>query len=257
MYSSKQFKIKSFEEIYANIIKISEYNSSFNKFFLADGDSFVLSTRKLLKILNLIKTRFPKARRVSAYAKPKDLAAKSVSELKELNDAGLKLVYVGIESGSDNVLKMINKGENFDSTLKGLLNAKNAGIKSSVMILNGLGGKKLSEEHALKSAELLNLIQPEYVSTLVLSYPFGKEHFKNRCNCEFKSLSTIELLTELKLFIENTNLTNSVFRSDHASNYLILKGILNRDKENLLSQIEFALKNPNSANLREEHMRGL
>jgi radical SAM superfamily enzyme YgiQ (UPF0313 family) len=257
MYTSKQFNIKSFEEISNEILQVSEFDNTFNKIFLADGDSFVLSTSKLIKILELINEKFPKVRRISSYAKPKDLASKSVSELKEIKNAGLKLVYVGIESGSDNVLKMINKGETFDSTVKGLLKAKEAGIQSSVMILNGLGGKKYTAEHAIKSAELLNIVQPEFASTLVLSFPFGEEHFKNRCNCDFESLSTFELLWELKYFIENTNLQSTVFRSDHASNYLVLKGILGRDKEKLITEIDFALKNPDSANLREEYMRGL
>ena len=257
MYTSKSFKIKPFSEIKNEIEQIANSGYVFNKVFLADGDAMVLSAKKLNKILYEIKNKFRKVRRISVYARPSDFANKSLSELKELKSAGLDLAYVGAESGDDEVLRNINKGETFKSTIKGLLKAKEAGIKLSVMILNGLGGAELSRQHAVNSAKLINEIQPEYVSTLVLSMPLGEGHFKNRYAGKFTMLSKFELIEELGIFLKHSELKQSVFRSDHASNYLILKGILSKDKDLLISKIDTVLNHPQSANLREEFERGL
>ena len=156
-----------------------------------------------------------------------------------------------------NIVPSNNKGEDFESTSKALKKARKAGIKLSVMILNGLGGQNYSKQHALNSAKVVNKIQPEFLSTLVLSYPYGETHFKQKFKGEFIPLNTIELIAEMKVFIETLELENTVFRSDHASNYLILKGNLNRDKEELLGRINGVLDDPANAKLRPEWMRGL
>ncbi len=257
MYTDKKFKVRNIDDIIREVREISFLDNSYKKVFLADGDAMVLSTEKLKKILDTINEYLPKVRRISAYAKPKDLANKTVEELKLLNDAGLDLVYVGIESGDNELLKLINKGETFDSTVKGLQNAKAGGIRSSVMILNGLGGKKYSIQHAKNSAEVVNLTQPEYLSTLVLSFPYGLDHFKSRFAGEYEPMNSFDLIKEMRVFIENTNLEKSIFRSDHASNYLILKGVLSKDKQKILDSIDFALENPQNARLRPEWLRGL
>ena len=257
MYASKSFKVKPFEDVQKEIEQVANSGFVFNKVFLADGDAMVLSAKKLNKILNEIKNKFLKVRRISVYARPSDFANKSLYELKELKSAGLDLAYVGVESGDDDVLRNINKGETFKTTTEGLLKAKEAGIKLSVMILNGLGGLELSRQHAVNSAKLINEIQPEYVSTLVLSMPLGERHFKNRYSGKFTMLSKFELIEELGIFLKHTELNQSVFRSDHASNYLILKGILSKDKDLLISKIDTVLNHPQSANLREEFERGL
>lgn len=257
MYTSKKFKIKPLNKIKEEIEALSLTGFTFNKVFLADGDAFVLSKEKLILILDEIHKKLPGVRRISAYAKPKDLALKSVHELKEIKDRGLTLVYVGIESGDDAVLKLIHKGETYDSTRQGLMNAKEAGIKLSVMFLNGLGGKEFSRQHAINSARLVNEVQAEYISTLVLSFPFGEGHFLKRLGRSFTFLTKHELLEEMKLFLEHTELNQSVFRSDHASNYLVLKGILSRDKDELCARINDVLFNPDKAVLREDRHRGL
>lgn len=255
MYTSKKFRTRPFDEIKNEIDSLGSYKNEIKKVFLADGNAMVLSSRRLLEVLNYLNESFPGLTRISAYAIAKDLNSKSVEELKELVNAGLKLIYVGIESGDDEVLKRVNKGETFETTKTGLLKAKEAGLKSSVMILNGLGGKALSHQHAVNSAKLANATQPEFLSTLVLSYPYGEAHFKKSFDGEFKQLNTLELIQEMKVFIENLELENSVFRSDHASNYLVLRGNLNRDKQELLDRIDAALDNPDM--LRQEWMRGL
>lgn len=257
MYSSKKFKVRNFEEIKSEIQNVAKEYSDVRKVFLADGNAMVLSSTKLLKVLGYLNKKFPKLNRISAYAIAKDLENKTIDELKTLKDAGLKLLYVGIESGDDELLGLINKGETQESTIRNLLKAKEAGIKSSVMILNGLGGKVYSEQHARNSAKVVNETQPDFLSTLVLSFPYGTEHYKKKFKGDFKEMDPIGLLKEMQLFISETNLNNSIFRSDHASNYLSLKGILSRDKEKLLQQIEFGINNSNRGILREEWQRGL
>jgi len=257
MYSSKQFRVRPETDVFTEIESLSPYSDQIRKVFLADGNAMVLSFDKLSRLLDKLNACFPKLNRVSAYALPRDIESKTDEELQILADKGLKLLYVGIESGDDELLQVINKGESFRSTSQALQKARQAGIKLSVMILNGLGGQKFSEQHAINSAKLVNEIQPEFLSTLVLSYPHGEEHFKQKFNDEFIPLNTIELIAEMKVFIETLSLENTVFRSDHASNYLILKGNLSRDKDELLNRINGVLNDPNNAKLRPEWMRGL
>ncbi|MCF8235292.1 MAG: radical SAM protein [Bacteroidales bacterium] len=257
MYTTKQFKVRPVEEIREDIRKMEPYADQIRKVFLADGNALVLSTPKLSAILDELNNSFPKINRISAYAIAKDLKNKTVDELKNLREKGLQLLYVGIESGDDEVLEAVNKGETFESQKEALLKAKAAGMRLSVMILNGLGGKNMSEQHAVSSARLCNEIQPEFLSTLVLSYPHGQGHFKKRFRGEFEPLDMYGLIKEMKIFIQNLELGHTVFRSDHASNYLVLRGNLNRDKEELLQRIDQALDQPGQAGLRQEWMRGL
>lgn len=257
MYTSKKFRIKKMEQIASEIDILSKDFPETRKVFLADGDAFVLSTPKLLEILDALKTAFPKLRRVSSYAKPKDLLNKSLDELKELKAAGLSLIYTGLETGDDELLSLINKGETYKSSADGMINCKNAGIKSSVMIINGLGGIKLSPQHAINSARLVSEIQPEYLSTLVLSFPYEIKHFQKRISFEYIPMSTIQLVEEMGLFLSQTRLESTVFRSDHASNYLVLKGVLGRDKESLLHKIHKSVTTTGQNPFREEWQRGL
>ncbi len=257
MYSSKQFQARKEEDIFADIESMSPYSNHYRKVFLADGNAMVLSFDKLSRILDQLNASLPRLTRVSAYAIPKDIEAKTDTELRILAEKGLKLLYVGIESGDDELLKAIDKGENFESTSHALQRARKAGIKLSVMILNGLGGKNFSQQHAINSAKVVNEIQPEFLSTLVLSYPYGEDHFIKKFNGEFIPLNTIELIAEMKVFIENLDLTQSIFRSDHASNYLILRGNFPRDKQEMLNRIDGVLNDPANAQLRPEWMRGL
>jgi len=255
MYKSKSFKARKFEEIKQEIQEVAKLNHGFQKVFLADGDAFVLSTKKLLEICNEINFTFPKVRRISSYALPSNINKKSIEELKQLKNAGIEMLYIGLESGDNNVLEMVSKNETYQSSKDALLKLKKVGIKASVMILTGLGGNKYSQQHAINSAKLLNETNPEYVSTLVLSFPYGIEKYIKLFKGDFEEMKTIDLLIELKIFMENLNLNNSIFRSDHASNYLILKGILNKDKQKFLQQINYALDNQDV--LRKEWMRGL
>lgn len=256
MYTSKRFKARKEEDIFKDIEAFIPYKEQIRKVFLADGDPLVLSTERLLKILTKIKTTFPNLTRVSTYASPSNLARKSLTELKELVDAGLTLLYVGIESGDTEVLECIQKGETYQTTIEGLNKSKQAGMSSSVMIINGVGGKLLTKQHAINSAKVLNETQPKYASTLVLTAHKGMPHFKNRYKGEFIELNQFELFKEMHLFISHLDLKETIFRSDHASNSLILKGVLGRDKEKLIKQIELAMHHPEIANLRPKYNGG-
>lgn len=257
MYTSKRFSVKKEEDIIAEINAVAEVQPSIRKIFLADGNPMALAPGKILAVLNAINNAFPKVRRVSTYANPRDILAKTTEELIELKNAGLKLIYVGIESGDDVILKMTNKGETSSSITEGLLKAKEVGIKLSVMILNGLGGLKYTEQHAVNSAKILNRIQPEYASVLVLSFPFGLDHYTKRFHGNYHAMNITELLREMEIFISNTELEGTIFRSNHASNYLELSGVLSKDKNNFLEKIRSAINNPGSAGLRDEWQRGL
>lgn len=257
MYTApqKKFRARDEAEVLDEIRRVGE-RYIVNRIFLADGDAMVLPTHRLLRILEAIAEHIPSVERVTSYCLPCNLKRKSVEELKELREAGLAMLYVGAESGDDEVLERVNKGETAASTADALIKAGEAGLKRSVMILNGLGGLSLSKQHALNSAKLLNQTQPEFVSTLVVSFPQGMERFRERYP-DFVELNQQQLFSELRQFVAELALDNSTFRSDHASNALVLKGELGQDKDRLLAQIDHAISRPDQAGLRPEWMRGL
>ena len=253
----KSFHLKPQQEIEKELEAVASAGLPVRRIFLADGDAMTLSFRRLKKIMEAINRNLPMVQRVSSYCLPRNLKNKTVEELAELNSLGLKLFYVGCESGDDLVLKRVNKGENFDTSLAALQKIKAAGSKSSVMILNGMGGKLYSQQHAVNSGLLMNEAQPEYLSTLVVSFPDGIERYQAGFGGEFEALDKPGLFQEMYWLLETLELENTIFRSDHASNYLVLKGTLNRDKSRLLQMVATALKSPGAINLRPEWMRGL
>lgn len=259
MYTQEQkkFKARKEDEILADIKQAAASRIPFEKVFLADGDAMVLPMRRLLVLLQQIKEHMPWVKRVSSYCLPRNLNKKSAEDLRQLKDLGLDILYVGCESGDDEVLAAVNKGETYQSQKDALLKIKAAGIKSSVMILNGLGGPKLSEQHAVNSAKLMNECQPEFLSTLVVSFPLGEERLKAGFSDDWSLMDQTGLFLELKHFISNLELTDTVYRSDHASNYLPLKGQLGQDKDALIKQIDTALYKPDQIKLRQEWQRGL
>jgi len=194
MYTSKKFKVRSQEDVFndVNIFKLQA--SNIRKVFLADGDPLVLSNKRLVPILKEIKASFPNLERVSTYASPTNISKKTKEELSELKGLGLTLLYVGIESGDNETLKIIEKGETFESTIKGINKAHDSGIATSVMIINGVGGKKNADQHAIQSAKVLNATQPKYASTLVLTAHKGLDHYRDRINGSYVEMSTLELL---------------------------------------------------------------
>ncbi len=257
MYTApqKKFRARDEREVLEEIRKCGE-RMIVQRVFLADGDAMILPTHRLLTILEAIREHLPDVHRVTSYCLPRNLKRKSVAELKELHDAGLHMLYVGAESGDDEVLRRVNKGETYESTRDALVKMGDAGIKRSVMILNGLGGRSLSDQHAINSARLMNDTQPEFLSTLVVTFPQGMERYQQQFP-DFEPLNQQELFLEAEKLLANLELKQTVFRSDHASNYLVLKGTLGRDKARLLEQVRTAIHTPEQARLRPEWMRGL
>ncbi len=259
MYTApqKKFKPKALSEVERELEAVAAKMPEMRRFFLADGDAMTLSYRRLKEILESITRFFPNRERVTAYCLPRNLKNKTVEELTELRELGLSMVYVGCESGDDKVLECIVKGETYETSKAALLKLKAAGIKTSVMILNGLGGQKFSKQHAINSARLMNETQPEFVSTLVVSFPMGEERFRSGFNGDYVPLEQEQLFEEIRLLVASFELENTVFRSDHASNYLVLKGNLGADKERLLETIDMAINKPGAIPLRQEWQRGL
>lgn len=259
MYTAPQkaFRARGEDEVLDSIRRTGAlYGSQVRRVFLADGDALVLPTRRLLAILEAIRQHMPAVHRVSSYCLARNLKKKSVAELIQLREAGLAMAYLGAESGDDEVLAKVSKGETFETTRDALDKLGAAGITRSVMILNGLGGQQLSAQHADHSARLANATQPEYLSTLVVSFPHGEARFRAGFP-EWEPLDQHGLFVEMERFLSQLELTRTVFRSDHASNWLVLKGTLGADKARLLEQVRQAIATPEAARLRPEWARGL
>ncbi|MCX8144783.1 MAG: B12-binding domain-containing radical SAM protein [Azovibrio sp.] len=259
MYTApqKRFRARDEAEVLDAIRRLGEgHGRHIRRVFLADGDALVLPTRRLLAILTAIRAHLPGVHRVSSYCLPRNLKKKSIIELRELAAAGLTLAYVGAESGDDTVLARVNKGETHASTREALEKLGEAGIRRSVMIINGLGGRALSQAHAEHSAALMNTTQPEFLATLVLSFPMGAARFRAAFP-EWEALDIRGLLIELEQFISHLELRHTVFRSDHASNWLVLRGNLPADKDKLLQRLRAAIADPEHAPLRPAWTRGL
>ena len=257
MYTApqKKFRARDEAEVLESIRLTGErYGEQVRRVFLADGDALVLPTRRLLTVIEAIRSHMPSVRRISSYCLPRNLRKKSQQEFNELAAAGLGMVYVGAESGDDEVLAAVDKGESFETTADALNKLGQAGITRSVMILNGLGGKALSEQHARNSARLINATQPEYLATLVVSFPQGEQRLRAGFP-GWEPLSQHELFVEMEAFLSGLELKRTVFRSDHASNWLILKGTLGAEKARLLDQVRRAIAG--EAPLRPAWARGL
>jgi radical SAM superfamily enzyme YgiQ (UPF0313 family) len=259
MYTAaqKKFAPKPQQDIEKELQIIAARGQPIRRVFLADGDAMTLSVRRLTAILASIKQYLPEVQRVSSYCLPRNLKNKTVDDLQALRGLGLSLLYVGCESGDDQVLTSINKGETFDSSLSALQKIKQSGMKSSVMILNGMGGQQLSEQHAINSARLMNAAQPDYLATLVVSFPLGMTRVAAGFEKGYQPLEQQQLFEEIRILLETLELEKTIFRSDHASNYLILKGTLNKDKDKLLQMVNQAINNPENMPLRQEWQRGL
>ena len=253
----KKFRLRPLDEVENFVVAAARSGAPVRRVFLADGDAMTLSFRRLKDIMEVINRHMPDVQRVSSYCLPRNLKNKSVEQLQVLREMGLNLFYVGCESGDDLVLDRVNKGETFESSAEALRKIKAAGSRSSVMILNGMGGVKYSEQHAKNSALLMNAAQPDYLATLVGRFPMGTARYEEGFGGDFQPLDQQGLFQEMFWLLDTLDLERTIFRSDHASNYLVLKGTLNKDKERLLGTVKQALERPGSIPLRPEWMRGL
>jgi len=255
MYKGKKFKIKPIGEVIEDLNIARERYSRVEKIFLADGDALIIKTEELIFILKEIKRIFPECKRVGVYGSPKSILAKSDFELKVLKENGLKIIYLGVESGSDRILSNINKGVNSEEIINAGEKVKQSGILLSVTLISGLGGKAGLREHALKSAEVINKINPDYLGVLTLMIEPGTDLEIEVRDGGFELLTPREVMGEMKLLIENLQLNGTVFRSNHASNYINLGGTFPTDKNRLLEEIKYVLNNDEL--YKEEKFRGL
>lgn len=238
MYKSKKFKIKSLEDIKNDIHYFRQIYLHIEKVFLADGDALIIPTEDLKEILKYIKKSFPECNRITLYGSPKSILNKSLQELNELKDLGLSMIYMGVESGDDEVLEEINKGVKSDDLVKAGKRVRDSNILLSVTVIAGIGGSEKSKNHAIRTGEIISNIIPDYLGILTLMVEEGTNLHSKIINKEFKLLNDRDVLNEIKLLIEHIDVKDSiVFRCNHASNYISLRGNLPEDKERLLNQI--------------------
>ena len=257
MYKSKDYVERPLDAVFADIEAAARDWPGAHRVFLADGDALALSTGNLIAILDRLAETFPALARVSAYATPKNLTEKSVDELAELKAKKLSLVYLGIESGSNAVLKRIIKGASQKTFIRALTNAREAGLKVSATVILGLGGTDHWEEHAAETARLINAEPPTFLSTLQLHVePEAYGEFMAAQKGPFRFQDDEAILAEQERLISLIDPPRPViFRSNHASNCLALAGNLPKDRDKLLAQIAWA--RDNRAALRPDHLRAL
>jgi radical SAM superfamily enzyme YgiQ (UPF0313 family) len=254
-YIDKPFKVKAETEIYKDIELGSTLYPETRRVFLCDGDALVLNNTKLIPILQKLNQSFPRLNRIASYANANNILAKTTKELKELHDNKLKLVFIGLESGSNEILKRMNKKATAEEMVEAVKKAEKAGIKSHIILLLGLGEEKNSFKHAKESAKIVNLMNPRDLSVLSLMLIPGTELYNEYATNQFKELTPRELLQETIWLLEDLEVKNTIFRCNHASNYLPLEGRLPQDKKNMLKSLKAGLKG--DVGLKPEFFRGL
>ncbi len=258
MYKGKRYQVRPWEELRKDILEMSMLAPHTKKVFLADGDPLTVDTDYLIQVLDLLNEKFPSLERVSIYAGPYNLMNKSLDELKELKKRKLDVLYLGIETGNDALLKKIHKGATAAEIIEGSRKAIEAGLRMSTFIILGLGGVEGSFDHAKDSAKVANAINPHFLATLTLMLgPYEELYEKKLMGGNFKLLNKMQSLQELRWFVEDLTVTDSKFGTEHASNYLPINGTLPKDQAKILDLIDRAMKDENSRMLRPEWSRGL
>ncbi len=256
MYKDKSFRIRPLEEVVEDLEMARNYYNrvQVRRIFLADGDALIVKTEDLLYILGKCHEYFPEVERISVYGAPKDILGKTPEELRQLKQAGLDMVYMGLESGDDDVLRETKKGVTSEEMIAAGKKVKEAGMILSMTLISGLGGKKRWREHALNSARVVSAIKPEYIGFLTLMVEYGTELYEQHNRGEFTLLDPQEVLDETELFIRNVDAEGTMFRANHASNYIALGGTLNGERDLILAQIAESRKR---SRFRSDMFRGI
>jgi radical SAM superfamily enzyme YgiQ (UPF0313 family) len=255
MYKGSRFSIKNDSTIMADIDFAAKHCRNQDRLFLCDGDALIISQERLLTILCAIRTKLPWVTRIGTYANTKSIRRKSPEQLRELREHGLQIAYMGLESGDDVTLQNINKGADAARMIEMGKKLRAAGMKLSITVLLGIGGKERSHNHARETGRVLTAIDPEYVGALSLMLTPGTPLFESADKGDFILPSPNEMLEELAIMFANTELTNGYFHANHASNYLPIKAKLPKDKEATLKLIAKALQG--KVSLKPEYLRGL
>lgn len=242
MYKDKPFRARAFEDVENDLRYARSMYSHVRRIFLADGDALILSFEKLSRILLCIKELFPECERIGIYGTSKRINIKTLEELVELKKLGLGIIYLGLESGNEEILRRIQKGETAEDIVKAGKKVKESEILLSVTAISGLGSQELKDEHAIDTAKALSAMKPDFIGFLALMVEREAELYKDVLNGNFKLLTPIEIVEEMILFLKNIDSEGSVFRSNHASNYFSLYGDLNKDVPSMLAELEEVLK---------------
>lgn len=254
-YKEKRFAIKDNNIILSDILFASKYMKRQNRVFLMDGDALIIPQKRLMWILDRIREHIPWVKRVGAYANHKSIRMKTPEELVELKKNGLGILYLGVETGDDGILKNVHKGTTAENMVKMGRKVRDAGIKLSVTVLLGIAGREGSMRHARLTGEVLSAIDPNYVGALTVMFRKNTALYEDYCNGKFELLSEREILPELREMLAHTNLSRGLFFSNHASNYLPIRARLPRGKQEAIDLIDRAIKG--EVGLRPEWMRGL
>ncbi len=258
MYKDKKYRIRSIKEIKQDIKMARDYYGDLGKVFLADGDALAMDTVDLIEILNNLYEVFPGLHHVGIYASPDSILNKSVSELTSLKAAGLTIAYLGVETGDSHLLKEIKKGVTYNDMVEAGKMIRNAGITLSVTIILGLAGRTpKAVEHAKNTAKICNEINPDYLAALTLMLVPGTVLYRRMEKEEFELPGPFEILDELRIIIKNLDVKGTEFRSNHASNYLPIKGRLPEDKEKMIQLIDEIIRKNDREYLRPDYLRAL
>ena len=225
--------------------------------FLLDSDALVYPFPKLKEALQYLNTKLPDIRRIASYATTQDILRRTDDELKELKELKLGILYIGLESGDDDILKRICKNVTSQQAIQAVKKVKAAGILTSVTVILGLGGKENSEKHALATAKVLSEMDPDYGGALTMTLVPGTPMYDDAASGKFKLITPFVSLTELLTIVKNANFTNCFFSSMHASNYFSVRGTLPQDKDKMIKALEKIIKQGDPAALRPEYLRGL
>lgn len=243
MYKDKKFSIRPVNEVLEDLAEARSYSHLIERIFLADGDALILPMDYLLEVLDFIRKYFPECKRVAAYASTKAIMRKTDEELRILRERGLAIVYIGLETGNEELLEKYCKGVTAEQIVEHALRCKEAGMAISVTAINGMAGVNGDwQTHAIDTAKAVSRMKPDYIAFLTLRVYSGTPLHDWIESGEFKLMEPLELVRETKLFLEHIDSEGSVFRSNHASNYLPLGGTLNRDREALIATIDRALE---------------
>ena len=239
MYKAKQFKVRRPEEVLEDLAWARSHYNRVERIFLCDGDALCLANHKLLVILDYIREHFPECERVTTYGRATDVIRKTDEELRELKEHGLKMVYIGAESGSQKILDKVNKGETREELIEGVQRLEKAGIKTSVTFISGLAGPEDWEEHAIETGKMIAEMNASYVSLLTLMLQPPAPLLEDYQQGKFKLLTPEEVLAETCLMLQYARPSKPcVFRSNHASNYVSLRGNLPMDNESMIASLK-------------------
>jgi radical SAM superfamily enzyme YgiQ (UPF0313 family) len=257
-YKKKKYRVRGVEGILTDLHSLRpEYKQQVRRVFLADGNALSMKAEELTSVLEVLNDELPSLERVGVYGYAKDVREKTVDELRQLRENSLGIVYLGIETGDDDILRWAGKGVDSIENVEACIKIRDAGIPLSLTIILGLGGLEKSKKHAKSTAKVLNEIDPEYIGALTLMTPSGTRIHEMIENREFVPMSPFEILSELKTLVEELNLTNCVFRTNHASNYYPIHGTMNTDKERILSVLSNIIDEGDAGKLRPGYLRGL